>query len=79
MDIGGGGGDRTAGSSTGSDDSRTVSPTGIDENTSKEHGQNVLPDILMTMSQIPDVNRELAETRSMHALLAAVKREIESS
>ena len=27
----------------------------------------------------PDVNRELAETRSMHALFAAVKREIETS
>ena len=38
-----------------------VSRTGIDENTSKEHEQNALPDILMTMSQIPDVNRELAD------------------
>jgi hypothetical protein len=56
-----------------------VSRTGIDENASKEHEQNALADILMTMSQIPDVNRELAETRSMHALFAAVKREIESS
>jgi hypothetical protein len=61
------------------DDSRTVSRTGIDENASKEHEQNALPDILMTMSQIPDVNRELAETLSMHALVAAVKRQIESS
>jgi hypothetical protein len=75
----GGGGNRTAGCSPGSDDSRTVSRTGIEENTSKEHEENALPDILVTMSQIPDVNRELAETRSMHALFAAVKREIESS
>ena len=79
MFIGGGGGNRTAGDSPAFDDSRTVSRTGIDQNTSKEHEQNALPDILMTMSQIPDVNRELAETLSMHALVAAVKREIESS
>jgi len=38
----GGGGNRTAGSSPDSDDSRTVSRTGIDENTSKEHEQNAL-------------------------------------
>jgi hypothetical protein len=31
------------------------------------------------MSQIPDVNRELAEAWSMHALFAAVKQEVESS
>jgi hypothetical protein len=76
--FGGGGGNRTSGDSPDSDDSRTVSRTGIEENTSKEHEENALPDILVTMSQIPDVNRELAETRSMHALFAAVKREIES-
>ena len=29
----------------------------------------------MTMSQIPNVNRELAEVWSVHALLAAIKRE----
>ena len=75
----GGGGNRTAGDTPDSDDSRTVSRTGIDENTSKEHEQNALADILMTMSQIPDVNRELAETQSMHGLFATVKREIESS
>ncbi len=34
--------------------------------------------MLMTMSQIPDVNREIAETSSMQALVAAVKQEIES-
>jgi len=79
MLIGGGGGNRTAGSSPDSDDSRTVSRTSIDENTSKEHEQNAFPDILMTMSQIPDVNRELAEAWSMHALFAAVKQEVESS
>jgi len=49
----GGCGDRTAVSSPASDDSRTVSRTGIDENASKEHEQNASPDILMTMSQIP--------------------------
>ena len=70
----GGGGNRTAGSSFGSDDSRTVSRTGIDENTSKEHEQNVLPDILMTMSQIPDVNRELAEVGAMFAMFDALGR-----
>ena len=32
----------------------------------------------MTMSQIPDVNRELAEARSMHALFAAAKQEVEA-
>jgi hypothetical protein len=70
----GGGGNRTAGSSFGSDDSRTVSWTGIDENTSKEHEETPLPDILMTMSQIPDVNRELAEVGAMFAVFDAVRR-----
>jgi len=68
----GGGGNRTAGSSLDSDDSRTVSRTGIDENTSKEHEENALPDILMTMSQIPDVNRELAEVGAMFAVFRAL-------
>ena len=67
-------GNRTAGSSPDSDDSRTVSRTGIDENTSKQHQQNALPDILMTMSQIPDVNRELAEIGAMFAVLDALRR-----
>jgi len=72
----GGGGNRTAGSSSDSDDSRTVSRTGIDENTSKEHEQNALPDILMTMSQIPvpDVTQELADVWALHALFAAAQR-----
>ena len=70
--IGGGGGNRTAGSSSDSDDSRTVSRTGFEENTSKEHEQNVLPDILMTMSQIPDVNRELAELGAMFSAFRAL-------
>jgi len=73
--ISGGGGNRTAGDSPGSDDSRTVSRTGIDENTSKEHEQNALPDILMTMSQIPDVNRELVEVGAVQTLWALAKRE----
>ncbi len=77
--FGGGGGNRTGCRSPDLDDSRAVSRTGIDQNTSKEHEQNALPDILMTMSQIPDVNRELAEAWSMHALFAAVKQEVESS
>ena len=51
------------GDTPGLDDSRTVSRTGIDENTSKEHEQNALADILMTMSQIPDVNRALDSAR----------------
>jgi len=71
----GGGGNRTAGSSSDSDDSPTVSRTGIDENTSKEHEQNALPDILMTMSQIPDVNRELAEVGAVIAVIRGVKSE----
>jgi len=75
----GGGGNRTAGSSPDSDDSRTVSRTDIPEDTVKQHEQDALADVLMTMSQIPDVNRELAEAWSMHALFAAVKREVESS
>ena len=70
----GGGGNRTAGCSPDSDDSRTVSPTGIDKNTSKEHEQNALADILMTMSQIPDVNRELAEVGAMFAVFDALRR-----
>jgi hypothetical protein len=57
-----------------SDDSRTVSRTGIDENTSKEHEENELPDILMTMSQIPDVNRELAEAGAMFSVFDAIRR-----
>ncbi len=71
----GGGGNRTAGSSPDSDDSRTVSRTGIDENTSKEHEQNALPDILMTMSQIPDVNRELVEVAAMFDVFRAARDE----
>ena len=70
----GGGGNRTAVSSPGSDDSLTVSRTGIDENTSKEHEQNALPDILMTMSQIPDVNRELEEVGAMFAVFDTLRR-----
>jgi len=72
----GGGGNRTAVGPPDSDESRTVSRTGIDENTSKEHERNALPDILMTMSQtpLPDVARELAEVSALHALFAAVQR-----
>ena len=75
--LGGGGGNRTVGSSPDSDDSRTVSRTGIEQNTSKEHEENALPDILMTMSQIPvpDVTRELAEVRAMFEVFRAVKGE----
>jgi len=71
---GGGGGNRTAGRSSDLDDSRTVSRTGVDENRSKEHEQNAFPDILMTMSQTPDVNRELAEVGAMFAVVDAVRR-----
>jgi hypothetical protein len=70
----GGGGNRTSGDSPDSDDSRTVSGTGIDQNTSKEHEQNALPDILMTMSQIPDVNRELAEVGALFTVVDAMRR-----
>ena len=70
----GGGGNRTAGSSPDSDDSRTVSRTGIEVNTFKEHEQNALPDILMTMSQIPDVNRELAEVGAVFWVFDALRR-----
>jgi len=73
--FGGGGGNRTASTTPGSDDSRTVSRTGIDENTFKEHERNALPDILMTMSQIPDVNRELAEVGAMFDVFRAVRDE----
>ncbi|MEJ2343391.1 MAG: hypothetical protein P8Y10_14480, partial [Gemmatimonadales bacterium] len=72
--FGGGGGNRTAGGTPGSDDSRTVSRTGIEENTSKEHEQNAFPDILMTMSQIPDVNREFAEVGAMFAVFDVLRR-----
>ena len=73
--FGGGGGNRTSGDTMGLDDSRTVSRTGIDENTSKQHEQNALPDILMTMSQIPDVNRELAELGAVFSVFRALKGE----
>ena len=46
----------------------------IDENTSKEHEQSAFPEIPMTMSQIPDMNRELAELSATFALLDAGKR-----
>ena len=70
----GGGGNRTAGDTPDSGDSRTVSRTGIEENTSKEHEQNALPDILMTMSQVPDVNRELAEVGATFAVFDLLRR-----
>jgi hypothetical protein len=41
---------------------------------SKEHEENALADILMTMSQIPDVNRELAEVGAMFAVVDALRR-----
>jgi hypothetical protein len=47
---------------------------GIDENTSKEREEDALPDILMTMSQIPDVNRELAEVSAMLSVFDALQR-----
>ena len=72
--CGGGGGNRTAGSSPELDDSRTVSRSGIDENTSKEREQNALADILMTMSQIPDVNRELAELGAIYSMFDSFRR-----
>jgi len=71
----GGGGNRTASSAPDSDDSRMVSRTGIPEDTVKQHEENALEDILMTMSQIPDVNRELAEVGAMFAVFRAVKGE----
>jgi hypothetical protein len=79
--ISGGGGNRIDGDSPGFDDSRTVSRTGIDVNTSKEHEENALPDILMTMSQIPvpDVTRELAEVGAMFSVLRAMKGEARRS
>ena len=75
MFISGGGGNRTVGDSPDSDDSRTVSRTGIEENTSKEHEQNAFPDILVTMSQIPDVNRELAEVGAMFAVFDPLRQQ----
>jgi hypothetical protein len=75
------GGNRIVGDSPGLDDSRTVSQTGIDPNTSKEHEENALPDILMTMSQIPvpDVALEVAEVCALHAFFRAVARDTEGS
>jgi hypothetical protein len=70
----GGGGNLTSVGSIDLDDSRTVSRTGIDRNTSKEHKGNALADILMTMSQIPDVNRELAEVGAMFSVFDALRR-----
>ena len=65
--------ERAAGSSHGYHDPRAVSRTGIDENTSKELEETVLSDILMTMSQIPDVNRELAEVGAIFAVFDALR------
>jgi len=65
---------RTASSSAGFDDSRTVSRTGIDEETSKEHEQNALPDILVTMSRIPDLNRELGALGEEFAVFDVLQR-----
>ena len=82
LDLGsGGGGNRTTGDSPDSDDSRTISATGFDKNTSKEHEEDALQDILMTMSQIPvpDVTRELAELGAMFAVFRALTREPRSS
>ena len=44
---------------------------------SKEHEEDALPDILMTMSQIPlpDVNRELADVWAMLDVFRAVNGE----
>jgi hypothetical protein len=77
----GGGGNRTAGDTHDSHDSRTVSRTGIDENTFKEHEENASPDNLMRMSQIPvlDVTLELAEVFALHGLFRAVARDTEGS
>ena len=75
--FGGGGGNRTDGDSPASDDSRTVSLTGIDENTSEERDENALPDILVTMSQVPDVNRELAEVSAALSVADALRRKRE--
>ena len=74
MVISGGGGNRTAGDSPDSDDSLTVSRTGDASDTVNKRGENALADILMTMSQIPDVNRELAEMGAMFSVLDAIRR-----
>ena len=78
---GGGGGNRTSGDSPNSDDSLTVSRTGIPGDTVKQYEQNALADILMTMSQmpVPDVARELTEASALHGLFAAVQRDEERS
>jgi hypothetical protein len=52
-----------------------VSRTGAARDTVNKHDGNAQADTFITMSQIPDVNRELAEVWSVHALFAAVKRE----
>ena len=72
---GGGGGKRTSGDSPDSDDFLKVSPTSIPADTVKQCEQNVLADVLTTRSQIPDVNRELAEMGALYAIFAAVRRE----
>ena len=46
------------------------------QNTSKEHEQNAFPETLMTMSQIPDVNRELAEVGAMFAVFDVLRRKV---
>jgi len=51
--------------------------TGIDRNTSKDHEEDALADVLMTMSQIPvpDVTLELAEVGAIISVFDALRRE----
>jgi hypothetical protein len=71
----GGGGNRTSGDSPDSKDPLMVSWTGIPEHTRLEHEENALADVLMTMSQISDVNLEFAELTAIRALIGRVRRE----
>jgi hypothetical protein len=51
--------------------------TGIPEDTVKQYEQNAVPDVLMTMVQIPDVNRESAEVWAMLAVFDVLRRKRE--
>ena len=73
--FGGGGGNRSNVSTPDLDDPRMVSRTGTARDIVKKNDENGLGGNLMTMSQIPDVNRELAEVGAVQALFALVKNE----
>ncbi|MEM7138173.1 MAG: hypothetical protein AAF500_16455 [Myxococcota bacterium] len=48
-----------------------VSRIGVEEDSVQKHEENALGGMFGTLSQMPDVNRELAEVRALQASFAA--------